>query len=277
MSRRREGLFWILRMIGIVVLACGMYALIHILSSSGGPVEPMKILFAPTEDDADCTILINRDKTVMIDTGEAGDFAAIDKILKENDITSIDCLILTHPDKDHIGSALEIMENYEVKQVVEPYYDLENERYEAVNDRIGSENIPCLIPTRERKIVLGDMKLTIYPPEEFVYDNDNNYSLAVLISHGEKTLFFPGDAMRKRTEELMGLPVENVDLYKMSYHGRDHEGAKELLEKLDPKILVITASEAEPEVESLLDGKTVFYTVPSGAAFISDGERILEQ
>ena len=276
MRKIRAAAAWMLRVIGLLLLAGGLYWLIGWLSEPGTAVEPMEIIFIGTEDDADCTLLINRDKTVMIDTGEAQDYEAISQTLKAYGISRIDCLILTHPDKDHIGNALEILKNYSVSQVVEPYYDLENDRYEAVNDWIEAERVSCLIPTRERKLILGDMRLTVYPPEKFSYDNDNNYSLAVHVSHGNTQLFFAGDAMRKRTEELLELSVENVDLYKMSYHGRGYDGVEALLEKMSPDIVVVTARQAEPEGEELLAGYQVYYTVNAGAWFVSDGERLEE-
>ena len=274
MSKKKAISIWCFRWIGLVLLIGALYWLICYLSSAGSAVEPMDIIFIKTKDDADCTLLINRDKTVMIDTGEETDYDAIIEVLEQYHVDKIDCMILTHPDKDHIGSALSLLKNYTVELVVEPYYNLANDRFETINDWIEAERIDCLIPTRERKIVLGDMRLTIYPPEEFSYDNDNNYSLALKISHGENDLFFAGDAVRKRTEELLKLPLENVDLYKMSYHGREYEGSQALLEKLNPEYVVVTARKAESEIENMLIGLNVYYTVGTGACFSSDGERI---
>lgn len=277
MNKKITVISWVLRFLGIVLLIGLMYWVIDYTSSPHGSVQPMDIIFVPTEDDADCAILINRDRAVVIDTGEAEDYPFIAKVLQQYGIGHIDCLILTHPDKDHIGSALEILQNYTVDLVVQPYYGLENDRYEELNDWLETEGIPCLIPTRERNLVFGDMRLKIYPPEKFSYDNDNNYSLAVSIEHGRTSMFFAGDAMRKRTEELLELSIQNVDLYKMSYHGRNYTGSAQLLEKLNPKFVIVTARQADAELEPALQGRNVFYTVGSGAAFYSDGSQIREK
>ena len=52
---------------------------------------------------ADCAILLSQDTCVMIDTGEEQDAEHILTLLEQEQVEKIDCLILTHPDKDHIG------------------------------------------------------------------------------------------------------------------------------------------------------------------------------
>ena len=83
--------------------------------------------------------------------------------------------------------------------------------------------------------------------------------------------------MRKRTEELLKLPLRDVDLYKMSYHGREYSGTQQLLEQLNPEYVVVTAKAADQEVEAALNGRKVYYTVGRGAAFVCDGIQIWEE
>ena len=277
MSNIKNAAVMALRGAGIVFLILILYLAVHYISSPHGSVQPMDIVFVPTENDADCTLLMNSGKTVMIDTGESGDYNTIAGLLEKYKINRIDCLILTHPDKDHIGNALELLKNYDVSMVIEPYYDLDNDRNTELNQWIEASGISCMVPTRERNLVFGDMQLKVYPPEQFYYDNDNNYSLAVSVEHGEKKLFFAGDAVRKRTEELLKLPVRDVDLYKMSYHGREYSGTQQLLEQLNPEYVVVTAKAADQEVEAALNGRKVYYTVGRGAAFVCDGIQIWEE
>lgn len=275
MSRVRAAVIFFLRIIGVLALVFFLFMGINYFTSPHGSIEGMDIVFAGTEEEADCTLLMNRGYTVMIDTGEAQDFDNIQRLLRAYRISRIDCLILTHPDKDHIGSALSILKNYEVGLVVEPYYDQPNERYEEINDYIEAEALKCLVLSRERSLVYGDMNLRIYPPQEFSYDKDNSYSLVTSVQHGNNRLFFAGDAMRKRTEEIMSLPVENVNLYKMSYHGRYYKGGIELLEKLNPDIVVITSRESDDKYEQFLERRKVYYTVRNDVCFYSDGRSIL--
>ena len=201
MKRFRSIIFVILRAAGVAAL-CAL--LIFFLSrlEGGGPVEKAELRFVGTGDDADCAILKSRDSCVMIDTGEAADAPAILRALEEMGVERIDCMILTHPDKDHIGGASAIVEALPVERVVCPYYAAENKRYEDLMGRLEDKGIGVLVPARDRTLTLGDLQVRIFPPQKSYYEKDNDYSLAVLVRHGEVRMFFAGDAQKERLKEL---------------------------------------------------------------------------
>lgn len=266
----------ILRILGVLCLIAFMTASLVYLSKPSDMVEKMELIFIKTKDDADCTLLLNRDKVVMIDTGELQDYEHIHEVLNKYAIDKIDCLILTHPDKDHIGSALKIVENYQVGVVIKPYYAKEDERYDTLNRYLEEHRIQSLVLSRNRHLVYGDISLVVYPPNDFEYNNDNNYSLAVKVEHQELTMFFAGDAEKKRTEELLSLSLPTVDLYKASYHGRDYEGTVDLLNVLKPEKVVISAVTAGNELSDAIDamGCTLYSSRIADVYFVSDGRSI---
>lgn len=265
-----------LRIVGIGMLILALFAALLYVSRPSNNVEPMEVIFVETTDDADCTILINRDKNILIDTGEEVDFIHIKEILDSYQIKKIDCLILTHPDKDHIGSAYKLAENYQIDLVIKPYYAKENERYDTLNQYLDEQRIHQLVLSRNRQFIFGDIRILVYPPNDFEYNNDNNYSLAVKVEHQDITMFFTGDAEKKRTEELLSLSLPTVDLFKASYHGRDYEGAEALLDALNPDKVVVTAKKAGNDVNKRLIEMNcdVYTTLESDAYFVSDGHRI---
>lgn len=269
---------WILmlRIIGVLAIIGGLLSFLLVVSKPPINVEKMELIFIKTKDDADCTLLLNRDKVVMIDTGELQDYEHIHEVLNKYAIDKIDCLILTHPDKDHIGSALKIVENYQVGVVIKPYYAKEDERYDTLNRYLEEHRIQSLVLSRNRHLVYGDISLVVYPPNDFEYNNDNNYSLAVKVEHQELTMFFAGDAEKKRTEELLSLSLPTVDLYKASYHGRDYEGTVDLLNVLKPEKVVISAVTAGNELSDAIDamGCTLYSSRIADVYFVSDGRSI---
>ena len=80
---------------------------------------------------ADCTILTDGAHTVLIDCAETDDGEKILAALRENRISQIDLLIVTHFDKDHIGGAPEVLSSFSVLRVIEPDYEPENPEAEA--------------------------------------------------------------------------------------------------------------------------------------------------
>ena len=80
---------------------------------------------------ADAMILRTANSTVIIDCGEKGDGKDIVNMLSEEEITSVDCLIITHFDQDHVGGAAKVIKSIsgekvtgyrlQVAETVQPY------------------------------------------------------------------------------------------------------------------------------------------------------------
>ena len=264
------------RIAGLVLLVLGLLAALQRVMAPAVPREKADFFFLQTAEDADCTLLLSCGKSILIDTGEAQDFDVIRALLDSRKVERIDLLILTHPDKDHIGSARALIEEYPVGLVIEPYYAKEKESFDTLNDALDALRIHRLIPARTRNFTYGDLRLTVYPPEKNSYGNDNNYSLAVSVKHGNTELFFAGDAYTARTEELLRLPLSAVDVYHASYHGRDYENGTRLLETLTPQYVIVTSDSAGKETTKCLDALScrVFYTAGGTVHMQSDGSEI---
>lgn len=266
----------LLRALGVLMLA-GLMAGMLVWLNSEEPVEMAKVIFVGTNEDADCAILISREYCVVIDTGEEQDSDHILEILADEEIKKIDCLILTHPDRDHIGGASVILNAIPVRQVVAPYYARDNERYEQLQDNLRAMNMKILTPYRDRELQYGDLKLRIYPPNESYYSKDNNYSLIVMAEHGNVKMLFAGDAQKDRLDELKNYNFSDVDLYKVAYHGRNSTPGMQLLKRIAPEYAVVTAKEPEDKMKDALKGEGVDYycTVPlKDVMFLSDGGNI---
>ena len=166
-------------------------------------VQPLEIAFIGTTEDADCILLWQPGYTMMIDTGEEADGDAILGFLEDEGIDRIDLLVLTHPDKDHIGSAARILEAVEVGTLLEPDYTGEKKRLEEVRETADRLGVPREQLTSRWQHTAGALTVTVYPPERNDYDGENNYSLATLVEHGQVAMLFPGDAKNKRLSELM--------------------------------------------------------------------------
>ncbi len=229
-----------------------------------------------TEDDADCIVLWQDGAAVMIDTGEKGDFEHILMHLKDNGINSIDYMLLTHNDKDHIGSALDIVKSVEVKCVIESPNADENDNILKLNAYLDDNGIKIMYPTHNIRISAGEMSFNIYPPNKANYEDKNNYSIAALLRHGKVNCLFTGDTLKKRDEELLLIDWPSIDLYKVPYHGRACSKSDDLFEAVSPKYAVVTSDEADDVIvdSAAKTGATLLYTRKEDIRFLSDGEEL---
>lgn len=278
MNGGRKGMRRAVRILGAGVLCALLSAALLLFAEKKEVLQPARIVFAGTKDDADCAILRSRDACVVIDTGEEQDAAHILELLCREEAGQIDCLILTHPDKDHIGGAPILLENIPVKQIVTPCYDREKETYDALLEQAEEQGVNVLTLTDSQVFYYGELTVRIWPPEKKHYEKDNDYSLAALVEHGGVRLFFAGDAQKKRMKELLTYRLSQVDLYKVSHHGRDLTTGARLILSIQPAYAVVTADAPGPEIERALRAADarVICTRGRDAVFISDGECLTE-
>lgn len=234
---------------------------------------------------ADAMLLMSEGKTLLIDTGEDEDADEILEYLDENNIDSIDVMILSHFDKDHVGGADKIIENMEVETICQPDYVKEGKQYEEYAESVKTKAIAVVVPDERVSLQCGEMEVIIYPPEKDFYEVDNNYSLAVTVIHGQNRFFFTGDAESERIKELIekGAEIEGGlahNFLKVPHHGREDDMLDKFLDEISPSTAVITCSEKNPPdmgVTALLEncGISVYLTMDGNLYVESDGKEIL--
>jgi len=201
---------------------------------------------------ADSFLITCGGESLLIDLGEEDDGAEILRLIKAEKIQQLDALIVTHFDKDHIGSAEEVLRAVPVARALEAGYEKDNKRYKAYRDALQNNSVPVIQVTEEVSFALGTAEVTVYPALS-TYETDNDNSLAVVIEHGRMRLLFAGDAEDARMEELMGqLPKGPYDFVKIPHHGRYHENSGDFLAFCEPDFAVSTCSEKNPSEEALL-------------------------
>ncbi len=229
---------------------------------------------------ADAIILQTANHSVMIDCGEADDSKEILKFLSKNGISKIDCLFITHFDKDHVGGTADILNNIETEQIITPLYEGSNDEYYNYIKTAEAKNITPLTLTGNMTFVLDDVLFEIYPPQKSSYkESDNDFSLAVSVKHGGNSFLFTGDAEAKRLTEILRQTNEEYSFLKVPHHGQYNKNTEKFIKRINPSYSVITCSAkntADEKTINILDdiGSTVYLTENGNVKAVSDGENI---
>lgn len=234
----------------LLILISVIILLLMGLNNNNAIVKNVELYFLQLED-ADCNIIKHQDKVIIIDTGEKKNQEKIKGKLNQLKINNIDFLILTHPDKDHIGNAKYLIENYEVKNIIQTEYDKKSDLQNEMNNAIEEKGIKNLILKEHQQINLDELQLEIYPPKE-QYEDSNNNSLIVLLKYKNNKVLYTGDIREERMQNIMD-ELEKVDILKYPYHGRKNEYSKQFIEKTMPKFTVITGTEPDKEIIEKLE------------------------
>lgn len=230
---------------------------------------------------ADAILISNNDKCIMIDTGEESLSSEILSYFKSHNITKLDYLIITHFDKDHVGSASAIIDNIEITNVLQSNYPKESEYYDNYVNSLANKGITAKTISDSHTFALGDVKFTVNGPTE-IYDEDesNNSSLIVRVNYKDSNYLFMGDSQNDRIKDYLSQTKDKFDFIKIPYHGNYQKQLDNLLKAVEPEYAVITCSDTEPDIsktEELLNklGIKYYLTSNGGITVLSDGDNII--
>ena len=227
---------------------------------------------------------------MMIDTGEVDDAEKIVKFLKEEGVTALDALIITHYDKDHMGGASLILEQFNVARVLVPDYEYTGNRpeYDSLVKSMNATSIQPEAVAEATEFSFGETTVLVEPPVDYdvdviaeaVEDFDNTMSLFTTVTCGEKKFLFTGDADRRRINEwLQHTSVGDVDFLKVPHHGLFNASMEALIEATKPEYAAITCSKKNPADATTLEQLVkyhvnVFQTSDGRITAVTDGSKI---
>lgn len=192
----------------------------------------------------DCILVSSSDENMLIDCGEASQAEAVENYLNDAGVLRLDYVIMTHPHSDHAGGMATIIRNYDVGEVIMPELadnDIPSTRYfEQFLDACEEKNLQITDAQLGRTIKLGDTSAEIIAPNSGDYSSVNNYSVAIMMTHGKNKFLFTGDAETLAENEMLNSrKLSHVDVYKAGHHGSDTSSSEEFLKVISPDYAVI--------------------------------------
>lgn len=228
---------------------------------------------------SDCILIEIGDKTIMIDTGTNKNGDQISKVLKEKNIDTLEYLILTHMDKDHIGGADSVLNQVKVNNLIQADYVKESKQYDQYVQIVEEKNLQPIKLHKDINKEINGAKISIYPALKKEYAESNDYSIIVGITYGEHSFLFAGDAEEERLAEFLSTNKTHYTFLKLPHHGRYNKLSEELIKSVEPTYGVITCSEdeiADDKILQLLEkyNVTTFLTLNGDVIVKSDGKNM---
>lgn len=202
---------------------------------------------------------------------------------------TLDMVVATHPDADHIGGLPDVFRVYRVSYFVEPGRVGDTSFYERLDASVVSEaGQKTILARRDMRIHLGDGAYAdILFPEGDVEKlrEANDASIVMRVVYGETEFLLTGDApiwVEDRIVSAYGTALES-DVLKAGHHGSRTSTGASWLSVVDPEIVVVSAgkdnSYGHPHPEVLervtASGASVVSTIDEGTiTFVSDGSDV---
>ena len=186
--------------------------------------------------------LPNNKGNILIDTGGIinSEYSISDnKILpyfKSIGITKLSYLVLTHGDYDHMGEAINLVENFKVEKVIfncGEFNDLEQDLIEVLDKKKISYH-SCI-----NELNIDKNKLYFLQTKE--YDNENDNSNVIYTEINGYKFVFMGDAgIEKEKDILDKYNIRDVDVLKVGHHGSKTSSSIEFINEINPKYSIIS-------------------------------------
>ena len=201
---------------------------------------------------------------------------------------TLDLVIATHPDADHIGGLPGVFKNYRVLRYMEPGVISDTSPTEALAASVsGEEGIERSTARRGMRLSLGGGAYTdiLFPDREVPGLETNTASVIVRVVYGETAFLLSGDAPSGVEDWIVRLDGKKLssEVLKAGHHGSRTSTGEALLAAVDPAYVVVSAgkdnSYGHPHQEVLdrvyASGATVVSTAVEGTVtFSSNGTTV---
>ena len=183
---------------------------------------------------------------IMFDGGPGkGTLGKLREVMPPLD-TSIDMLVVTNPDKDHMGGFVEILKNFSVQAVVEPGTDKTTQIYKSLEGGIEKAGAQKILARQGMDIILdkkNGVKIKLLFPDRDVNSWDpNDGSIIARLEYGDQSIMLQGDASAL-TENI--LLKENIarqaTILKLGHHGSRTSSSLAYLQAVQPQYAIISA------------------------------------
>ena len=223
----------------------------------------------------------NRKENILIDTGgkisyekekwkERKNKNISDNIitfLRKLGINKLDYLIVTHGDYDHMGEAINLVNNFKVEKVIfncGEFNDLEKKLIKVLNKK-KIEYYSCI-----KELSINNNKVYFLNTKEYENENDNS-SVIYTKLNGYKFIFMGDAGVEKEKDILDKYNLSNIDVLKVGHHGSKTSTSKKFIDEIKPKYSIISVGKnnryghPNKEVLDTLNDSKIYRTDQDGS------------
>ena len=232
----------------------------------------------------------SNDKNTLIDTGDEKYYNKLDAFLSNNQINSIDQIVLTHNDPDHVGNVDRLIKTRKVGTVIQSKYgykkNASTKDVKELNAAVSKYHTKTVKVKKGNKIDFGcGMKGEVLSPWKN-YKKVNQTSLVIKMVYGKYSYLFTGDIYSSNEKELIKKYNVKSTVLQIPHHGSYTSSSEQFLKKVGAKYAVISCGKNNPyhhprpeamkRIKKYISNKNLYRTDQDGTIlFINDGKKLI--
>ena len=185
---------------------------------------------------ADSILVINKDKTMLIDAGNNDDGDLVVNFIKDKGVSKLDYVIGTHPHEDHIGGLDNVIKELDIGKLYMPKIQTNTKTFEDVLDAALEKGVDIEAPNVGDKFNVSDANCEVMS-SKIDNKNLNLSSIVIRMEYGNQSYLFMGDA---ETENENERTWTKTDVLNVGHHGSNTSSSRKFLEQVSPEIAVIS-------------------------------------
>jgi competence protein ComEC len=161
---------------------------------------------------------------------------------------TLDVILLTHPDSDHVNGLVGVLERYRVDMVIHRQIEMDSETYAYWLALVADEGATVYQGEAGLQMTLDTgLEMIVLHPGVGLWEDANNNSVVTRLTYGQVSLLLPGDIEAEVERQLVGViresplptPLQSTVL-KVPHHGSCSSTTQAFLEAVDPEVVVIS-------------------------------------
>lgn len=184
---------------------------------------------------------------VLVDAGpnSGAVLSQLPKVMAFGDRT-IDAVVETHPDADHMGGLIDVLERYKAGAFITPGIIKRNTTTDALDREVDAEHIPVYVARRGMVLDLGGgAELDVLYPDTDVSgfgDRTNDGSIVMQLRYGSTSAMLTGDAPFSTEAHLIAVASSSLQstLLKVGHHGSKTSTSAAFIAAVHPQMALIS-------------------------------------
>jgi len=205
-------------------------------------IEPSGISITMLDVNQGLSILVEADgRNMLYDGGGRDKSSYVVAFLKEHGISSLDLLVASHYDSDHLEGLVGVLNTTPTNMVLCPDYTPFTHIFESFREKLAASGAEVVHPLAGDSFALGTAEIEVLSPKKYFSNNENNLSIVLKITYGDFSCLITGDA-EKEAEQFMIDSGRDISafLYVAGHHGSNTSSSAEFLERVHPEYVYIS-------------------------------------
>ncbi len=178
-------------------------------------------------------------KTMLVDGGVKGAGQQVVSYIHELGIEKLDVVVATHPDADHIGGLIPVLNSIPIEQFYDSGKVHTSQTFEEMLSLIDSNNIPYNVPKTGDSIALdNELDVKVLNANENASDN-NDASIVLKVTYGNISFLLTGDAGVALEKEMLQQNVKATVL-KAGHHGSNTSSSQSFIQAVQPEVTILS-------------------------------------